>query len=135
MYRKILFKGKRMDNEQYVVGFFLGVNPVNENITYLGFMGNMGYSVYSDSVGQFTGLKTGKKQELFEGDVFDYKKHKGYLYDDFQGEIKFQDGCFGFGIITGQVYRDFTSFSEIDELQNDFLNHIEIVGTTFDSGT
>lgn len=133
MYRKIQFKGKRIDNGQYVVGFFLGVNPVDTDVSFIGFSGAIDYRVYSDSIGQLTGLKTGKRQDLFEGDVFNYTKHKGYLYDDFQGEIKFQDGCFGFGIITGQVYRDFTPFSEIDELQKDFLNHIEIVGTTFDS--
>lgn len=128
MYRKIQFKGKRIDKDENVVGFFLGVNPIDSDITFLGISRGIDYSVHSDSVGQFTGLKTGNKQDLFEGDIFNYSKHKGYLYDDFQGEVKFQDGCFGFKIITGQVYRDFTSFSEIDELQNDFLNHIEIVG-------
>lgn len=128
MYRKIQFKGKRIDKDEYAVGFFLGINPIDPNITFLSFNGSINYRVHSDSVGQFTGLKTGNKQDLFEGDIFNYSKHKGYLYDDFQGEVKFQDGCFGFKIITGQVYRDFTPFSEIDELQNDFLNHIEIVG-------
>jgi hypothetical protein len=128
MYRKIQFKGKRIDNGKDVVGFFLGVNPVDSDVTFLGLSGGIDYRVHSNSVGQFTGLNTGRKEDLFEGDIFNYSKHKGYIYDDFQGEIAFQEGCFGFKIITGQVYREFTPFSEIDELQIDFLNHIEIVG-------
>ena len=128
MYRKIQFKGKRIDKDENVVGFFLGVNPIDSDITFLGISSGIVYRVHSNSVGQFTGLKTGNNQDLFEGDIFNYTKHKGYLYDDFQGEVKFQDGCFGFKSITGQVYQEFTSFSEFDVLQNDFLNHIEIVG-------
>lgn len=79
------------------------------------------------SCDEWTGLTCKKDDDIFENDIFKYTKHKGYLYDDFTGQIKFKDGCFGFEVITGQVYADFTPFSEIDELENDFLNHIEII--------
>ena len=66
MYRKIQFKGKRIDKDENVVGFFLGVNPIDSDISFLGIIRGIDYRVYSDSVGQFTGLRTGTKQDLFE---------------------------------------------------------------------
>ena len=72
------------------------------------------------------------KQDLFEGDIFNYSKHPGYLYDDFQGEVKFKDGCFGFTSLFDTSTGYFVPFSKFDELQEDFLNHIEIIGNIHD---
>jgi hypothetical protein len=130
MDRKIQFKGKRTDNGQYIIGFFLGLNPLDPDITFIGYGHGIIFHTYSNSVGQFTGLKTGTNNDIFENDTFIYKKHDGYLYDDFQGQIKFKDGCFGFIPATGNIHRQFIPFCEIDELQSDFLNHITIIDQT-----
>jgi len=76
---------------------------------------------------QYIGLNDKNGVEIYENDLFAYSEHKGYSFESFTGEIKYQDGCFGFKVITGQNYQDFTPFSEIDELQHDFLNHVVVL--------
>ena len=78
---------------------------------------------------QYTGLRDMIGVKIYDGDKFQYHKHKGYLLDDFIGVVKFKDGCFGY-----ESNRDrlFTPFSEFDELKEDFLDHIEVVGNVHD---
>jgi hypothetical protein len=73
------------------------------------------------------GDKHGK--ELFSGAIFKYTKHGRYLYEDFVAVIEFRKGCFGFTLFNGY----FTPFCKIDELQTDFLDHIEIIGNIQDN--
>ena len=89
--------------------------------------------VSTETVGQFIELEDKNGNEIYEGDKFKYRKHKGCLLDDFIGVIKFEDGCFGYEVIDGQVYRSFTSLGEFDELKEDFLNHIEVIGNIHDN--
>lgn len=133
MKREILFKGKSVNTGEWFEGMTIANGTIKrkrDNL-FMEIRENKWVGIYPKSLSQFTGLRIGYTK-LFEGDIFNYTRHKGYLYDDFQGEIKYKDGCFGFKIITGQVYRDFTPFSEIDELQSDFINHIVIIGHTFE---
>ena len=145
MKREILFKGKLSHSKEWIEGnliiaqngkpYIIPFDVFEPDGNHLIIDSDNPFWVDEDTVSQFINQKDKTGKKIFEGDIFNYTKHKGYLYDDFQGEIKFEDGCFGFVVITGQVYRTFTPFSEIDELQSDFLNHIDIVGHTFDSGS
>lgn len=83
--------------------------------------------VVNGTIGQFTGFKTLGGQMIFEGHRFRYKAHSGYMYDDFVGEVVFQHGSFGFKVMSGGGYRAFSPFCDIDELQHDFLDHIELL--------
>jgi uncharacterized phage protein (TIGR01671 family) len=78
---------------------------------------------------QYTGLRDMIGVKIYEGDKFQYRKHKGYLLDDFIGVVKFKDGCFGYECNRNRL---FTPFSEFDELKEDFLDHIEVVGNVHD---
>lgn len=126
MYRKIQFRGERIDNNEKIVGFFLGVNPIDIDQAFIS-ADTVRFLVHTDSIGQYTGLNLKNGEYLFEGDLFQYKQHKGYIYKDFIGKVVFENGSFGFRKISGDMSNGFVAFSEIDELQFNFLDHISII--------
>lgn len=96
--REILFRGKRIDNGEWVEGnygeYYNGEKkvscisiPSKETIS-----GSLCYDIIPETVGQFTGIKDKKERVVFEHDIV--KAYDPLDEISFIGVVKYFDGSF-----------------------------------------
>lgn len=84
--RQILFRGKRVDNGEWVYGFLTQM-WAKYHIVYE-YNENVAYEVVPETVGQYTGLVDKNDKKIFEGDIIRFEGEK-IAY-----KVEFTDGCF-----------------------------------------
>lgn len=135
--REILFRGKRMDNGEWVEGAFLNdrngafyICPAVSDITY-GDNGNRRrigcwYNVDPDTVCQYTGLTDKNGKRIFEGDIVSTDVARPYLI------VEFRDGCFMFNCNDGgEDYYDIM-LPILKEAQTEY-KYGEVIGNIHDN--
>lgn len=103
--REILFRGKRLDNGEWVEGFYACVLDSHYIITGRfdsltnGIINSEAYKVNFETVGRFTGLTDKNDVKIFEGDIVRY----GQL-----GEVEYNSGSAQFTLnFTNGTYDGF----------------------------
>ena len=126
--REILFRGKRMDDGEWVEGYL--VKAVGGECMILpvtaehcgGAEFSEGYHCDPTTVGQYTGLKDKNGKMIFDGDIL--------LLDDIKGIVNYGTGCFCVNL-SGQDYL-YRSNPAIDIVLNGYPG-LEIIGNIHDN--
>ena len=128
--REILFRGKRVDNGEWIQGDlvqFLShgiVRIVTQEPPY------KDAEVDSDTVGQFTGLTDKNGRKIFEGDIIHLEYSQvffgGEYFGEYTAEVSYKEGCF--------VTDGINNGDEIETPLSGFDNdELEIIGNIHDN--
>lgn len=129
MNREILFKGKRVDNGEWVEGFYCprpySHFPCEPSIFPIATIDKewYGIEVIPETVGQYTGLNDKNNVKIFDGDIVTVENPN--ISDDEYGIVKFDNDGAMFIV-------EFDTFT-VDFGNNIDGNRCEIIGNIFDN--
>jgi uncharacterized phage protein (TIGR01671 family) len=119
--REILFRGKRIDNDEWVVGNLSVYDLKTRQTVYVGI-----YKVIPETVGQYTGLcdKNGKK--IFEGDICQTKNQR--LISEVPFVVEWEDF-----VCNGWVWKELDENKNEDCFTGAVAKICEVIGNVHDN--
>lgn len=139
--REILFRGKRVDNGELVVGnsvlFFKDTTKIYGELTYY-----REIEVIPETVGQFTGLTDKNGKKIFEGDIIKaYFQPQNYKNPPYAiGSVIFKNGTFKVVVNIPKNSIEYKVFEKEDiaaySIEHNFLDRyyvLEVIGNIHDN--
>ena len=121
--REILFRGKRIDNGEWLEGYY-GFDDNKPLIAINKANGINGYFVAAETVGQYTGLTDKNGKRIFEGDIIRINNSKEFCF-----EVVFEN--YWGAVAVNRNIKKFKYFRHPLEYNNS--NKYEIIGNTHDN--
>lgn len=131
--REIEFRGKRIDNGEWVYGnlmqfedsatfIFADERKGASTLTYAHFIINNMHAIDEKTLGQYTGLKDKNGKKIFEGDIVDISVYDRLDWSSIKGKVVFLNGAW--------LVEDVGHFAIT--LQSE-TNEIEIIGNVHEN--
>lgn len=150
MKREILFRAQRVDNNEWVEGYYYPMFQDDSEAFILSKNDGIVYQVIPESVCQFTGLTDKNGTKIFEGDIIhvtEYKNEfmkesmefrnsfelndlKGEVMKDYISEVKYEDCAF----IMNDSHISTTCLSSLcGDMKHSYpIFEFEVIGNIFD---
>jgi uncharacterized phage protein (TIGR01671 family) len=125
MKREILFRGKRVYNDEWVYGFLLATRFTEDNKSYIWDLGER-VGVYPETVGQYTGLNDKNDVKIFEGD-------KVIVLSGETAVVVFRNGAFMLEWVGFDSYADLLGWIDFKKCIEYDEASFEVIGNIYEN--
>ncbi|MYX21974.1 hypothetical protein GTY77_18190 [Streptomyces sp. SID8380] len=125
---EIKFRGKRIDNGEWVYGSYTHCQDGEGHTSIIPFRANYHVPVDPETVGQYTGLKDRNGKEIYEGDIVQTETISYSESGHFNGMIKVKGAVF---YDSGKYQAQYTDHTIRGLLFG--LNYHEVIGNRWDN--